>query len=31
MNKVLLEEEMKLAVAVEGYDKELVAADEVGT
>jgi UDP-glucoronosyl and UDP-glucosyl transferase len=29
MNKVFLEEEMKLAVAVEGYDKELVTADEV--
>ncbi|KAJ4771397.1 Glycosyltransferase [Rhynchospora pubera] len=29
MNKVFLEEEMKLAVAVEGYDSELVAADEV--
>ncbi|KAJ3684900.1 hypothetical protein LUZ61_014064 [Rhynchospora tenuis] len=29
MNKVFLEEEMKLAVAVEGYDGELVAADEV--
>ncbi|KAF3340111.1 UDP-glycosyltransferase 88A1-like protein [Carex littledalei] len=29
MNKVFLEEEMKLAVVVEGYNKELVAADEV--
>jgi UDP-glucoronosyl and UDP-glucosyl transferase len=29
MNKVFLEEEMKLAVAVEGYDMEFVTADEV--
>ncbi|WOK91408.1 hypothetical protein Cni_G00099 [Canna indica] len=29
MNKVLLVEQMGLAVAVEGYDKELVAAEEV--
>ncbi|EHA8590650.1 UDP-glycosyltransferase 88A1 [Cocos nucifera] len=31
MNKVFLEEEMRLAVVVEGYDKELVTAEEVET
>jgi hypothetical protein len=29
MNKVFLVEEMKLAVAVEGYDKEMVEDEEV--
>ncbi|XP_039116112.1 UDP-glycosyltransferase 88F3-like [Dioscorea cayenensis subsp. rotundata] len=31
MNKVLLVEEMKLAVEMKGYDKEMVAAEEVET
>jgi hypothetical protein len=31
MNVVFLEQEMRLAVAMEGYDKELVEADEVTT
>jgi hypothetical protein len=29
MNVVFLEQEMRLAVAMKGYDKELVKADEV--